>query len=226
MWDILFSLSSLVIALLAGIALGNIVMGVPIGPDKEYAGTFMSLLRPYPLLVGLTTVALFVMHGSIYLVMKTEGELQTRVRGWINSTIIAFVICYATLTMVTLVYVPHMVARFREWPPLFGLGILTMLAIANIPREITRGREMRAFLSSCATIVGLLALFGSGLYPRLVIANPLPELSLTVYNAASSAKTLRIMLTMAMIGVPFVLAYTASIYWIFRGKVKLDSGSY
>jgi cytochrome d ubiquinol oxidase subunit II len=226
MWDVFFSISSLVIALLAGVALGNIVIGVPIGPDKEFAGSFFSLLRPYPLLVGVTTVALFMMHGSIYLVMKTEGEFQAKIRGWVGNTVIFFVICYVSLTIITLVYIPHMVERFREWPPLLVLGLLTMLAIANIPREITRRREFRTFLSSCAAIAGLMALFGIGLFPRIVISNPLPELSLTIYNAASSARTLRIMLIMAIIGIPFVLAYTIGIYWIFRGKVKLDSMSY
>jgi cytochrome d ubiquinol oxidase subunit II len=226
MWDASFSCSSIFIALLAGVALGNIVRGIPIGPDREYAGTFWTLLNPYALLVGLTTVALFVMHGAIYVMMKTEGEFQARVRSWINNAIIFFVICYASLTIITLIYIPRMAARFREDPPLMIMGLLTMLAVANIPREVTRGREFRAFLSSSATIAGLMALFGIGLYPNFVIASQDPALSLTIYNASSSARTLKIMLIMAIIGVPFVLAYTASIYWIFRGKVKLDSMSY
>jgi cytochrome d ubiquinol oxidase subunit II len=98
--------------------------------------------------------------------------------------------------------------------------------VANIPREVTRGRDFRAFLSSSATIAGLLALFGVGMFPELVHSLPAPENSLTIYNAASSPKTLRIMLIIAAIGVPFVLAYTTSIYWIFRGKVKLGAMSY
>jgi len=226
MWDVSFSAASLLIAFLTGVALGNIVLGVPIGPDKEYAGGFLSLLNPYALLVGLTTVSLFMMHGVIYVVMKTDGAFQTKIRRWINNTIIFFVICYASLTMVTLVYVPYLVERLREFPALMALGLLTMLAVANIPREIAAGREFRAFLSSSATIAGLMALFGSGMYPNLVISNPDPDLSLTIYNAASSQRTLHIMLIMAIIGIPFVLAYTISIYWIFRGKVKLDSMSY
>jgi cytochrome d ubiquinol oxidase subunit II len=101
-----------------------------------------------------------------------------------------------------------------------------MLAIANIPREIHLGRDARAFLSSCVAMVALMALFGLEMFPNLVLSNPLPEHSLTVYNASSSRKTLGIMLTIALIGVPIVLAYTLSIYWIFRGKVKLDRMSY
>jgi cytochrome d ubiquinol oxidase subunit II len=158
--------------------------------------------------------------------MKTEGEFQPKIRGWVNNTIIFFVICYVLLTMVTLIYLPHMVERFQAAPALFVVALLNALAIANIPREITHGREFRAFLSSCASIVALMALFGLGLYPNLVLASGDPALSLTAYNASSSARTLRIMLIIAIIGLPFVLTYTVSIYWIFRGKVKLDAMSY
>ncbi|HOI28836.1 MAG TPA: cytochrome d ubiquinol oxidase subunit II [Melioribacteraceae bacterium] len=226
MWDVAFSVSSILIALLMGVALGNIITGVPIDAEKEFAGNFFTLINPYTLLVGVTTVALFMMHGSIYVVMKTEGVLQNRIRGWVNNTIIFFVICYVTTTMYTLIYYPHMVQHFKDEPWLFLIAVLNMLAIANIPREIFHGRDFRAFLSSCASIVALLALFAAGLFPNIVLSNPNPEYSLTIYNAASSQKTLNIMLIVALIGVPFVLAYTISIYWIFRGKVKIDSMSY
>lgn len=226
MWDVAFSVSSILIALLMGVALGNIITGVPIDAEKEFAGNFFTLINPYTLLVGVTTVALFMMHGSIYVVMKTEGELQNKIRGWVNNTIIFFVICYVTTTMYTLIYYPHMVQHFKDAPLLFIIAVLNMLAIANIPREIFHGRDFRAFLSSCASIVALLALFAVGLFPNIVLSNPNPEFSLTIYNAASSQKTLNIMLIVAIIGVPFVLAYTISIYWIFRGKVKIDTMSY
>ena len=158
--------------------------------------------------------------------MKPEGDFQAKIRSWINTAIILFVICYASLTTITLISLPPVAERFREFPPLMLPGLLTMLAVANIPREIAAGRDFRAFLSSAATIAGLMALFGIGMFPNLVLSNPSPELSLGIYDAASSQKTLRIMLIIACTGVPFVLAYTASIYWIFRGKVKLDSTSY
>jgi cytochrome d ubiquinol oxidase subunit II len=167
-----------------------------------------------------------MMHGSIYVVMKTEGELQNKIRSWVNNTIIFFVISYVTTTMYTLIYYPHMVQHFKDAPVLFLVAVLNMLAIANIPREIFHQREFRAFLSSCASIASLLALFAIGLFPNIVLSDTNPANSLTIYNAASSQKTLGIMLTIAILGIPFVLAYTISIYWIFRGKVKLDSMSY
>jgi cytochrome bd ubiquinol oxidase subunit II len=225
-WDVAFSISSIVIALLMGVALGNIIRGIPVGVDKEFAGTFLGLLNPYSLLVGITTVALFTMHGAIYLVMKTEGELQNRVRTWVNNTIIFFVICFVTATMATLIYYPNMITHFKESPAFFIVAILTMLAIANIPREINNKREFMAFLSSASTIGLLMVLFAIGIFPNIVLSNPIAENSLTIYNAASSQKTLMIMLIMAIIGMPFVVAYTIIIHKIYRGKVKIDETSY
>jgi len=226
MWDIGFCAGSLGSSLLIGVAMGNIAWGIPLDARGEFAGDFWSLLGPYPLMLGVTTIALFMMHGAIYALMKTEGALHDKLRGWITNCIIFFIICYATTTMATLLYVPHMAARVRANPWLFSIAIVNMLAIANIPREIHRGRDWHAFLSSCIAMIALMGLFGLEMYPNLVLSNPLPEHSLTIHNASSSAKTLGIMLTIALIGVPVVIAYTASIYWIFRGKVKLTPASY
>ncbi len=225
-WDISFSIASIASSLLLGVALGNIAWGVPLQPDHEFAGTFLGLLNPYALLVGITTVALFMMHGAIYLVLKSEGAFHEQVRAWIKNTIIFFGICYTITSMATLLFVPHMVAPIKAHPTLFGISLLNTLAVANIPREIHHGRDFRAFLSSCAAMAALMLLFGIGMYPDLVAASTDPANSLTVYSAASSQETLRIMLVIAIIGVPLVLAYTASIYWVFRGKVRLDRFSY
>jgi cytochrome bd ubiquinol oxidase subunit II len=225
-WDIGFSLGSIVASLLIGVALGNIAWGIPLDKNGEFAGTFLGLLMPYPLLVGITTLALFMMHGAIYGVMKTEGELHDKLRRWAMRCIIFFVITAVTLTMATLLFVPHLAARVRENPWLFSVALVNMLAIANIPREFHHGRDGRAFLSSCAAITTLMALFALNIFPNLVYSQPHPENSLTITNAASSEKTLGIMFVIACIGVPVVIAYTISIYWIFRGKVKLDRVSY
>jgi len=226
MWDISFSLSSIVSSFVLGVALGNIILGVPLDAKGEFTGSFGSLFSPYALVIGITTVALFMMHGAIFLVLKTDGELHDKIRGWVNNTIIFFILCYVTVTMITLIYLPHMVQYFTMHPVLFLLPFLDMLAIANIPREIIHGRDFHAFLSSCAAIIALMAIFGIGIFPNLVLSSPNPEFSLSIFNAASSPKTLKIMLIVALIGIPLVISYTVSIYWIFRGKVKLDASSY
>jgi cytochrome d ubiquinol oxidase subunit II len=225
-WDVSFSVSSIFSSLLIGIALGNIAWGIPLDAEHEFVGSFLGLLNPYALLVGVTTVALFIMHGTIYVTMKTEGELQKKISGWVNNTIIFFIICYATTTLATLLYVPHISDNIRQHPILFVAPLLSMLAIANIPREIHHGRNFRAFLSSCAAIAALMALFGIDMFPRLILSNSDIGNSLTIYNAASSQKTLGIMLVIALLGMPLVTAYTFGVYWIFRGKVKLDPSSY
>ena len=226
MWDISFSAGSIFSSLLLGVTLGNLAWGIPIDEHGEFAGTFLGLLMPYPLLVGVTTVALFMMHGAIYGVMKTEGALHDQLRGWAMNAIIFFVICAATTSMATLLYVPHMADRVRANPWLFSIVLVNMLAIADIPREFHHNRDWRAFLSSCLAMITLMLLFGLNLFPNLVYSRPHPENSLNIYNAASSPKTLGIMLVIAVIGVPIVIAYTGCIYWIFRGKVKIDRMSY
>jgi len=225
-WDVSFSLSSLLASILIGVIFGNIVRGIPLNEQFNFIGSFWSLINPYSILLAITTVALFTMHGIIYGVLKTEGKLNMQLKNLINNAIIVFVICYVTLTMVTLVYIPHITKNFVQFPLLFCVPILGMLSIANIPREIHHGREWRAFLSSSASIIWLMALFGIGNYPNMVFSITNPDNSLTIYNAASSQATLKTILIIAFIGMPLVLVYTISIYWIFRGKVKLDSKSY
>src|SRR5262249_44420790 len=104
-WDVAFCGSSVAAALLLGVALGNVIEGIPLDASGEYTGPFLDLLNPYALLTGVTTVALFMMHGALYLTLRTEGEMHTRVRGWARTTIIFLVISYAVLTMATLLFV-------------------------------------------------------------------------------------------------------------------------
>lgn len=226
MWDYAFAAGSIGSAFLIGVAMGNVAWGVPLDKDFEFAGSFLGLLHPYALMMGLTTVALFAMHGAIYLLMKTEGDLHDRLRRWINPTIIVFIVMYVIFTLATLLYVPHITEAIKHEPWFFGVVVLAVLAIANIPRCVTRGYDFQAFISSGGAMICLMTLFGIGMYPHLLYSSPNPEYSLTVYNGASSQKTLGIMLTIAMIGIPIVLAYSISIYWIFRGKVKIDKMSY
>jgi cytochrome d ubiquinol oxidase subunit II len=224
-WDVSFCASSVLTAMLLGLMLGNVIWGVPLDASGEFTGTVLDLLNPYALLTGVTAVALFMMHGALYLVLRTDGEMQARVTGWVRNTIILLVVSYATLTMATLLFVPRMTEHIRDRPLLFIVPMLTMLAVANIPREVHHGRTGRAFISSCLTVLGLWCLVGIGLYPNLLFADD-PARDLTIYNAASSRSSLRTMLIVAVIGMPLVATYTGLIYWIFRGKVRLDATSY
>jgi cytochrome d ubiquinol oxidase subunit II len=225
-WDVSFCLASGLATLLFGVAVGNAMRGMPIGADMEFHGAFLDLLHPYALLVGLFAVATFAMHGSIYLYLKTEGDLQQRIREWMWRTFGIFLVFYLFTTIYTLVDIPAATANFRLHPSAWGVVVLNVLAIANIPRAIHQRRPGYAFFSSCATIAALTFLFGVALFPDLVHSSLNPDWSLTIYNAASSRKTLSIMATIAALGMPFVLAYTSVVYWVFRGKVQLSQLSY
>jgi cytochrome d ubiquinol oxidase subunit II len=225
-WDLSFCVASGLATLLFGVAVGNAMRGMPIGADMEFQGGLLDLLHPYALIVGLFAVATFAMHGSIYLYLKTEGELQQRVHGWIWKTFGIFLVFYVFTTIFTLVDVPLATRNFRQFPWVWIVVLLNVLAIANIPRAIFQNRPGYAFLSSCATIAALTFLFGVALFPDLIHSSLNSSWSLNIHNAASSPKTLKIMLVIALLGMPFVLAYTAVVYWVFRGKVQLSKFSY
>ena len=230
-FDVAFSLASGGAALLFGVAVGNILKGVPVAPvgrggALEYTGGFFNLLTPYTLLTGVLVVALFAMHGSIYLYLKTEDDLQERVHGWMWQTFGLFLVLYMLTTMYTLVEVPQATQNFRQIPWAWIVVVLNVLAIANIPRAIYLAQPFYAFLSSVATIAAFVFLLGMAIFPNLVPSSIDPAYSIDIYNAASSQKTLGIMATIAAIGMPIVLTYTGIVYWTFRGKVKLGEFSY
>jgi cytochrome d ubiquinol oxidase subunit II len=225
-WDYGFFGSSLVATLLFGVAVGNAVVGIPLDERGVFTGSFFDLLSPYALLVGLLAVALFAMHGAIYLFLKTEGAVQKRLKSWMWHTWGTFLVLYMLTTMLTLVSVPRATANFDRFPWAAVVVVLNVMAVANIPRTLFSGRYGQAFLSSTATIAAMVFLLGMATFPNLVTASNDPAFSLDLYNAASSQTTLRIGLLIVAIGMPFVLAYTSVIYWTFRGKVQLGEDSY
>jgi len=226
-WDVAFSGASILVAFLLGTALGNIIGGIPLDPAGNYAGSFFDLLNPYAILNGVATVALFMMHGSIYLVLRTDGDLRDHVKHLANRCMVFFVLMYVLVTMATLLYVPRMGTHMKHRPWLLAAPLLTLLAIANVPRQMTHKKNFGyAFVSSCLAIIGLMALVAIGMFPDLVPSNSTQHGDLTLFNASSTPQTLKIMLVIALIGMPLVSTYTIAVYWLFRGKVRLDKASY
>lgn len=225
-WDTGFFISSLLASLLFGVAVGAAMKGVPLDSRGVFVGHFIDQITVYSLLVGLMTVAMFTMHGAIYLYLKTEGELQQRIHGWMWRGFGFFLVTYVLVTIVTLVQIPRATQNFEHYPWAWVVVVLNVLAIANIPRAIAQHRPAYAFISSSCTIAALVCLFGVALFPNLVTSRPTIENSLTIYNSASSHKTLVIMTIIACVGMPFVIAYTTIVYWSFRGKVQLHEQSY
>jgi len=225
-WDVVYCVACIVIALSLGLMLGNVVQGLPLNSEKEFAGNWLFFFNPFSIFVSITTLALFMMHGAIYLAMKTENRLYTKLHLLANSFTIFFVVSFVITTLYTLLYIPRMSDFFRNNPVSFAVPIMMTLSIANIPRQIKRGKYRYAFLSSAITIALLLIMVALDVFPYLLYSPQHPQNSITIYNASSSPKTMKILLIIALIGTPLVGVYTSFVFWTFKGKVKLDEMSY
>ena len=226
-WDWTFSVASVLALVLFGVAVGNVMVGLPIGDDMEFKGSFLTLLRPYPLLVGLMSLALFTVHGAVYLHLKTEGELLVRVRRWFWRAWWVMVVLYSAVTAVTITSVPGVTVKLADAPWVWLIVGANLLALVALALMLRAGKSGLAFLCSSAVVAALVALFGFAMFPMLVLSNMDPlRNSLSIYNAASSPRTLLIMRNIAFMGLPLVLCYTAIVYWVFRGKVRLHRSSY
>jgi cytochrome bd ubiquinol oxidase subunit II len=225
-WDIMFCASSILISLLMGLILGNLIQGMPIGKDMEFAGNWLDFLNPYAFLIAFTTLSLFMMHGTMFLLLKTEDRVYARLTVMAKNMVIYFVVLFAFTTVATLIYIPQMAEKFRLNPTLFVVPALAILAVANIPRLINQRRYFIAFLFSGLTTALLLILFAIGLFPNIVVSTLSPEYNITIYNASSTEKTLSNLMIVTLIGIPLVATYTIFVFWTFKGKVRKDKMIY
>jgi cytochrome bd ubiquinol oxidase subunit II len=225
-WDFVYFFSCTTVTLSLGLMLGNVALGIPLDNNHEFAGNWLDFFNPFSILVAITTLALFMMHGALFLIMKTENRLFAKLNILAKNFTIFFVISVTLTTLYTLLYVPHLSDQIRSNPAYFILPIIMVLAVANIPRQLTRGRFRWAFISSAVTIASLLATVAVEVYPYLVFAPNNLANSITIINGASSEKTMGLLLLIALIGTPLVGLYTAFVFWTFKGKVVMDEMSY
>ncbi|WP_226365716.1 cytochrome d ubiquinol oxidase subunit II [Pseudonocardia sp. ICBG162] len=206
--------SSLAAALLLGVALANIVHGVPLDADHEFTGTLLTLLHPYALLGGVTTVLVFALHGAAFLALKTDGPVRER------STTVA--------VTAGLCAIPAG-AAFLVWTLLDGAPVwvvapvlVAALGLGGGTLAAVRGRSGWSFIATTVAIVAVaVTLFGS-LYPDVLPSTTDPAFSLTVVNAASTPYTLTIMTWVAAVVTPVVLAYQAWTFWVFRRRLTRE----
>lgn len=226
-WDIIYSVSNIAIAFLLGVVLGNVLQGFEIGPNFSYkGGVFFSFLSPYALMVGFTTLSIFMTQGAIFLLLKTEGKLHIRLTFLLKKGMLFFIVSFSVTTLYTILFIPGVTDNFKENPLFFALPILSFLAVANVPRLVSKMKYFQALVFSSLTMAFLLMLVAFQLYPTLLISSIDPVHSITIYNAASSQKSLGIMLTIVLIGAPLLAAYFLFLYKTFNGKVALDDTSY
>ncbi|MFH2048468.1 MAG: cytochrome d ubiquinol oxidase subunit II [bacterium] len=225
-WDWSFGLGSLLPPILLGVAVGNILRGVPVNADGMYAGTFLGLLNPFSIMVGLLSLTMFVMQGALYLSLKVEGDFQARVIKNASSAWIAFIVLYFLTTLYTFFEANFLFIGMTSAPLFWVFFIMLLGALIYVPIAIKAQKYFRAFLSSSLSIASLIGVAAVSLYPRLVPSSIDLAYSLTIYNASSTPKTLTTMLIITLIALPFVLGYTVFIYRIFKGKTVITSESY
>lgn len=226
-WDIIYFASNTLIAFLLGVVLGNILQGFELHENFSYkGGVFFDFLSPYAIMTGFTTLSLFMTQGAIFLLLKTEGRLHARLTFLLKKGMIFFIISFGVTSMYTLVFITGVTDSFKEQPIFFALPILAFLAVANVPRLVSKKKYFQAIVFSSLTMAFLLMLVAFQLYPVLLFSTIDPSYSVTIYNAASSQKSLGIMLTMVVIGAPLLAGYLIFLYKTFNGKVKLDDTSY
>jgi cytochrome d ubiquinol oxidase subunit II len=225
-WDWFFFASSLGITLLLGVALGNVVRGVAIDAEGNMTVDLVELLNPYSLLIGITAVAMLSLHGAIFLTQKVEDQLLAKVKRLIPRLGVAFFVLATISVVATLQVDSEMVETFKNRPWTAVFPVVALLATITAWRLVENKWYLAGFLASATTIAMLMASVAAGLYPVMLPSSLDPAFDLTVHNAASADNTLQVMFVMALLGMPFVVLYTAGIYFFFRGKVEIDDHSY
>jgi len=214
LWDTCIFLGSLLPALLWGVAVANLLRGVPIDANMQYAGGFFNLLNPYALSVGLLFVGLFSYHGMLYAALKTTGELRERTGALtLLGGPIALLLCVLVAVMTWLD--TDLFSRPAAVITLLSTAAALLLSVFMSRRK----RFGWGFVFSVATIGLLTITMFLGLFPRLMVSSLNPAWSLTIYNASSSPYTLRLMTFAAGVFVPIILGYQAWAYWIMRHRI-------
>jgi cytochrome d ubiquinol oxidase subunit II len=220
-WDVCIFIGSFAPALLFGVAFANIFKGIPIDQNGIYQGNLLTLLNPYGLLGGLLFLSLFLVHGSLWLAIKTDGSLKERAvaiadKLWIALLVIAVIFLIATAVATSLY------ANYLSYPILFLVLLIDVLALVGIKFFLMKEDYLKAWISSAVTIV-FCTFFGViGLFPDLFPSSIDPEYSLSAFNASSSPLTLKIMLVVVILFIPIVIVYQTWTYLLFKDKVTKE----
>lgn len=218
-FDWMIVVGSALPALLWGVAFANIIQGVPIDEAGNYAGTFFTLLNPYALLGGATTLMLFFTHGVIFVTLKTDGELKARAKALVTKSTVVTVVVAASFLVWT---------AWQHWdiahlPVLLALSAAAAVSLVAAWVLNMVGREGWAFSTMALTIVFAVGSILAALYPNVMPSSIDPAYSLTIENASSTEYTLTVMTWIAVFALPLVLLYQGWTYWVFRKRVTRDS---
>ena len=224
-WDVCLVVGSFLPALLLGVAFANLFKGLPIDGEGIFQGNLFTLLNPYGLVGGLLFVAIFAMHGSLWLTTKAEGELQAQ-GGSVAKKIWPVVLLLAVIFLLASLRVTNLYDNYVANPVLFLIPALAVLALLATRVFMAMSSWWKAFMASAVTIVST-TLFGVvGLYPNLIPSTIDPRFSMTVTNSSSSPLTLKIMLGVALTFVPIVIAYQVWMHFLFKDKLDDEEVAY
>ena len=224
-WDSCIFIGSLVPALLFGVTFANIFRGLPINQSGIFEGVLFDLLNPYGLLGGLLFLLLFLVHGSLWLCIKTEGEFQQRAVTSAN-ILWPILLVVAVVFLIASKFATPLYDNYLKYPVLFIFILITVLALLGIKLFLAKQTYFKAWFSSCLTIVGATFFGVIGLYPNMFPSSINPEYSLTAHNASSSPLTLKIMLIVVVIFIPIVIGYQIWAYNLFKGKITPEDLTY
>jgi len=221
LWCKAIVIGSFIPSLLYGVALGNIIVGIPLNQNHDFAGTFFTLLRPFPLITGLLGLTAILFHGAAFTALKSEGEIRERAHKLLTKTSYIFIGLFALTIVAGIILIKGVISNIVGW--FFVLLIIAFWVLMN--QNSKSGRDGKAFTFSALIHASLWGLIAAVQFPVIVRATD-PALNMTIYNSSSSQLTLTVMLIIALIGMPFVIGYTIYAYRIFKGKVKLQGESY
>ena len=224
-WDICIFVGSVVPALLFGVAFANIYQGIPFDAGGVYHGTLFTLLNPYGVLGGLVYLTFFMVHGAIWLAIKTEGDLQERAIGT-ASKLWPVVLVFAVAFLIYSKLATNLYDNYFARPILFVVILITVFALAGIKFFLAKRRFFKAWFASALTIVGATFFGVIGLFPNMFPSSIDADFNLTAHNASSSPLTLKIMLIVVIIFIPIVIAYQVWAYNLFKGTVTREDLSY
>jgi cytochrome bd ubiquinol oxidase subunit II len=218
LWDTCLFLGSFVPALLLGVAFANIFQGIPFDDKGVFHGTLFTLLNPYGILGGVLFVVMFVTHGLLWLALKTEGPLHDRAGATASNMWVVLLV----VTVAFLVYTwsaTHLYDNYLANPLLLLMLLAAVVGLVLARVFMAQQQWWKAWFSSCFFIVTATLFLVIGLFPNLYPSSLDPVYSLTIYNSASSPMTLKIMLVVALIFVPIVIAYQGWTYYLFKHKI-------
>ncbi len=225
LWDGCLVVGSFLPALLLGVAFANIFRGIPIDAEGIYHGSLFTLLNPYGIVGGLLFLLLFLLHGALWLVNKTEGELRAKAET-ATRRIWPVLLVVAVLFLVLTYFYTDLYGNYLRNPALAVIPLITVAALLLTRIFIAGTSWWKAWVSSALTIMGATFFGVVGLYPNMLPSSLDPAYSLTIHNSSSSPLTLKIMLVVVLIFVPIVIFYQAWAYNLFKGVVREEDYSY